>query len=122
MPAITKATASAAITTGTAHRRERVTSSTVPPSPSSWATARRRVVRLRGGAALSSQMGREVGRRHRLAEEVPLAQRAAAVDQEGELLLGLDALGQALQAEVAGEADHRLDQDGGASVAGAVGG
>src|SRR4051794_33764503 len=67
-------------------------------------------------------MSREVGRRHAPAEEISLAQRAPAVNQKGELLLRLDALGQALEAEVAGEADHGLNQDRRAPVAGDVGG
>ena len=48
-------------------------------------------------------------RRHRRAEEETLAEHAAVGGQEAALALGLDAFGQRLEAEVAGELDDALD-------------
>src|SRR5918999_5774603 len=69
--------------------------------------------RERALARLVAQQQRgHLVRRQRAAEVEALAQRAALRDQETELLLGLDALGDDLAAERLGELDDRLDHRG----------
>src|SRR4029077_21021731 len=64
---------------------------------------------LRGAPAEGA--GLQLGRRHGAAPQVALPERAARRAQELELRLGLDPLGEGLQAEPLGETDHRRDQD-----------
>src|SRR4029077_18582684 len=64
---------------------------------------------LRGHRPLTPDERLDLVRRHRRAEQEPLAEHAAVGSQEAPLALGFDAFGQWRQAEVAGELDDAVD-------------